>query len=209
MTAPAIILGILILLALLRFGVNVEYSSDGLVVKAKAGPFLITVLPAKKKAPWRLRKAYKKRKRRRKRTKEKKPGGFAEFNILLPAVKETLNRFRKRFLIKRLTIIFTAAGTDAAKTALLYGNANVAIGIVDTTLSNYFRIRRRDFRAHADFNIQKPVVYIKAVVSLSVWEAVYIVFALLPVILSRAKRTQTKNDNTDTKRSNNADVKQK
>jgi len=200
---------VLILIALLRIGLNVEYGGEGFIVKAKVGPFLLRVIPKKRKKPRPARgskdKQEKKRKRKKKRTeaeqkekdkdketKQKKPGGLAELEQAIPMIKKSLGRFRRRFLIKRLTVIFTAAGNDASVTAAMYGYSNAAIGMLDPILANAFRIKRRDFRAYVDFVAQKSTVYIKAVVSLALWEAVYIVLALLPLILSAASTGDAK-----------------
>ena len=208
MTALFIVIAVLILVALLRIGLNIEYGNEGFIVKVKVGPFLLRVIPKKRKKPRPARrskdKPEKKRKKKKragaerkekdkdKETKQKKPGGLAELEQMLPMIKKALGRFRRRFLIKRLTVIFTAAGSDASATAAMYGYANVAIGMLDPILDNAFRIRRRDFRTYVDFIAQKPTVYIKAVVSLALWEAVYIIFTLLPLILSAASAGDVK-----------------
>jgi len=222
MTALFIVLAVLLLTALLRIGLNVEYGVAGLTVKVKLGPFLLRVIPKKKKRPRPARqskdKQEKKRKKKKKKagaeqkekdkekeTKQNGPGGLAELEQMLPMIKKALGRFRRRFLIKRLTVIFTAAGNDASVTAKIYGSANVAVGMLDPILANTFRIRRRDFRAYVDFIAQKPTVYIKAVVSLALWEVVYIMLALLPLILNAASAgnaKQSSNKHGDSSKSN-------
>ena len=200
MTAIIIILAVLIFLAVLRFGLNLEYSAEGFTVKAKVGPFLVGILPQKKKKPHspKMKKEKQKRKKRKQKkadsdqkekdseTEKKKPGGLDELKKMLPPIKKALNRFRKRFLINKITVIFTAAGTDAAVTAAVYGYSNAAIGMLDPILMNAFRIKRRDFRANVDFMAQKSTIYINAAVSLALWEVLYILITLLPLILSAA-----------------------
>ena len=197
-----IILTVMILLAMLRFGVNAEYGSGGLTVKVKVGPLLISIIPRKKKKPSRAvrtgdkRKAKKHRKKRKKKKDDsedkkkdeesevRKPGGLDGLKRVLPPITKALGRFRRRFLIKQLTVIFTAAGTDASATASMYGNINAAIGILDPILTNNLRIKHRDFRARVDFMAQKSTVYVKAVMSLALWEVMYIALALLPMLLN-------------------------
>jgi len=214
----AVVLSILILIALLRFGVSVEYSENGLIVTAQVGPLPLQVLPreekpvsakkeakrkakkeekARKKAEEKARKKAEKKagKKDKKKTDEKKPGALETVLELLPAVKTTLGRLRRRLLIKRLVIHYTIAGEDPFKVAQTYGAANAAIGAITAVLENSFRIKRRDFRAVPDFFSAQQGIYINAAISMAVWEAVYIVFALLPtgirIILRSAERKKS------------------
>jgi len=218
MTALAVTFGILILLALLRFGVSVEYCADGFTVAAKAGPLRLRLFPRKeragdseKKAARKARRAEKRaakkaRKEAKRKTKKRKkikdgaegklekrklgtPGTILE---LLPLIKKALGRLRRKLLIKRLTIRYTAAFDDPSKTAQLYGAANAAIGVIVPVLENSFRIRRRDFRAAADFSDTHQSIYINAAISLAVWEAVYIIIALLPAIVGTKEKNNQK-----------------
>jgi len=199
MIAFAIVFSILIIIALLRFGVSAEYSADGFIVKARVGPFTLTVLPRKEKivsadkeARRKARKEEKDKKKAEKKarkeakkeaekeTEEKEPGALATVLKLLPAVKTTLGRLRHRLLIKRLIIYYTIAGDDPYNTARMFGNAHAAIGAITPVLENSFRIKHRDFRAIADFTSTQQSIYINASISMAVWEAIYIVFAILP-----------------------------
>jgi len=214
----AVVLSILILIALLRFGVSVGYSESGLIIKVQAGPLLLQALPrkekpvsAKKEAKRKARKEEKARKKAEekarkkaekkagkkagKKTDEKKPGALKTVLELLPAVKTTLSRLRRRLLIKRLVIHYTVAGDDPFKVAQTYGAASAAIGPIVAVLESSFRIKRRDFRAIPDFFSAQQSIYINAAISLAVWEALYIVFAMLPtgirIILRSAEHNKS------------------
>ena len=192
MITAAIIIAIFVLIALLRFGVDAEYSADGPVVKAKAGPFSILLFPRKPKpdkaGKEERRKAKKKKKKKKKeKPKKKKPGGLQMLLDMLPPVRKALSRIRRRLLINKLTIYYTAGGDDPAMTALSFGAANAVFDAMAPVLENSFRIRRRDFRAIADFQSGEQAVYVNAAISLAVWEALYIAFALLPVIIGGLK----------------------
>ena len=195
MVVLAIVLVAIIFIALLRFGVSAEYTAEGLSVAAQAGLFSFRVFPReadpKKDEKKKLRKKAKKEKKAKKKAKkpeEKKPGSLKEYLNMLPAVKKTLGRIRRRLLIKDLTVHLIFADKDPSKTALAFGAANAAFGTVLPFLGRAFRIKRRDFHAYADFEAIEPTIYIKASISLAVWEALYIVFAILPIILK--KRTE-------------------
>lgn len=200
MLALAIVIAVLVLIALLRFGVSVLYSSDGLLVKAFAGPFSLLVYPRKEKQKketekdGRKKRGEKKRlkkekgkKEKEKKEKEKKPGGLQSFLEILSVVKTALSRFRRRLLIKRLTLYVTAANDDPFKTAMMFGGANAAFGAIIPVLDKLFRIKRRDLQAFVDFTDPKPRVYLEAAFSLALWETVYIAVALLPLILKKQK----------------------
>jgi len=204
MIALAVVVAALVLLALSRFGAAVEYSEAGLTVTARAGPLSIQVFPRKEKLEKARKRAAKKAKKPRKAKREKKkpekkgPGGLKSFIEIFSAVKPSLNRLRRRLLIKRLTIHYVAADADPSKTALKFGGANAVFGIAAAVLEKNFRIRRRDLRASADFNAPESRIYVNAVISLAVWEAIYIVFTLIPLFLDgggakrMAERTKRK-----------------
>ena len=211
MMALAIISAILILIALLRFGVIVEFSDEGFTVKAKAGPFAFLVFPkkdkpgetekkAKRKAEKKAaRKAEKEEQKRKKKEEqsERKPGGLKAFMDAFKAVKTALGRLRRRLLIKQLTLYFTSAGDDPAKTAMQFGAANAVFGAIVPVLERSFRIKRSDLRAAADFEAQEQSIYAKVIISIAVWEVLYVGFALLPVFTAMGSRKTNKKDKID------------
>jgi len=187
----AIVIASLIFVAFLRFGANAVYDADGLIVTARIGPISIRAFPREEMSKIEKRKALRKvRKKARKRvkTKIKKPGGLKAFLDMIPAIKKTLSRLRRKLLIKRLTIHYTAAGADAAATALSYGAANAVFETITPVLENNFRIKRRDFQAHVDFTGVEQTIYINASVSLSVWEAIYIFVSMIPIFTYNMKK---------------------
>jgi len=205
MIALAIIVAVIILIALLRVGVSVEYSGDGVSVKARMGPIRVRVFPAREVSPEiaaerAAKKAIKKvakkeAKKKRKREAPKKPGTAKQFLEMLPSVKTVLSRLRRRLLIKKLTIHYTAAGDDPYNTAMLFGAANVVFETVVPMLEKSFRIRRRDLRADVNFELDAPVIYAKAVISLAVWEAIYIVLPIAKGLAKSKTKTARKNVN--------------
>jgi len=184
MIALAIVLSALILIALLRFGVIIEYSSEGLKMWAKVGFLKIYLSDEKdKKKPKK-----KKPKKAKKDTnfKDMLPGSLSGFLDILKtlgrSVRNTLSRFKRRLLIKQLTLYYTSAGEDPANTAMIYGAANAVFGTTIPVLERNFRIKRYDLRAFADFTAKEQGIYAKIAVSIAVWEVFYIVFALFPII---------------------------
>ena len=200
MTAIAIILAVVLLVALLRLGIAVEYGEDGFSADARIGPLNIRVLPVKKRPAKdqkrKIRKA-KKEKAAGKARADKKPGSFSEIQKILDPAKTVLDRLRRKLLIKRLTIRYIAADSDPAKAAMAFGRMNAVYGVVFPLLEKYFRIKRRDFRASADFELEEPYIYINAIISIAIWEALYISFALLPVLISSSRKAIKTDDRKD------------
>ena len=193
----AIILIVIILIALLRLGVSAEYSAGGMSVVVRAGPLALSVFPRKMK--WKPEGKKKKRPKKPKKKKEKKakpeakkPGAFKTFLDILSAASKSLSRLRRRLLIKELTIHFIAAGDDPAKAAIGFGASNAVFGMVVPVLEKAFRIKRCDLRSSADFDATEAYIYLKASISLAVWEAIYIASAFLPVIMANIRKQNPK-----------------
>jgi len=72
MIALIVVLLILLLIALLRFGVAVEYNDEGFNATASIGPLRIKVYPKKPKSEKERKEAKKRRKDKRKRRKKRK-----------------------------------------------------------------------------------------------------------------------------------------
>jgi hypothetical protein len=188
MIALAVIFAVLLLLALLRVGVTAEYGADGMELRAFAGFVRIDLLRGARK-PEKSKKA-EKIKKQKKEKPEKKPGRARDFRAMLPAILETLGRFKRKLTVKRLTIHYTAAGDDAYSTAMAFGGASVGLGLLTPILENNLKLKRRDFQTSADFTAPEAYIYVNAAISLAVWEIFYIAAAILPAFLkSRGKKT--------------------
>ena len=199
MLALAIVVSLLVLIAFLRFGVIVEYNEEGFLLWAKAGFIKFKLLDKDKK-----KKKPKKKPKEKKKTdlKALKPGSLSEFMDTLRAVKKTLDRLRRRLLIKKLIIYYTSAGEDPANTAIMFGAANAVFGAIIPVLERSFRIRRRDLRAMVDFNAKEQGIYANVSISIAVWEVIYVLAALLPIITAIFKKPRD-NQTRDNKTINN------
>ena len=187
MTALIIVLAVLLLLALLRFGAHLEFSDEGFIIKASVGFFKLQLYPARSKNE---DKDKKKKPDKKKKEKEKKPGLAADFPVVLKAIKKVLSRIRRRLLVKKLLLYYTAAGDDAYKTAMSFGIASAAFSGIIPTLETLFRIKNRDVREFVDFMDTKPRIYFNIIISLAVWEAFYIAAAGLPILLKKSDKKQ-------------------
>ena len=208
MIVASVLLAVIIIIALLRIGVRVEYGANGFTASARIGPVSMRVFPRKVETPEKAEKKKKQReakkakkaikakraKKAKKEPEKEKPGAFKIFLDMIPVAKKTLGRLRRRLLIKNLTIRFTAGGEDPSKTGLTFGAANAAFNTIMPALETVFRIRRRRLSAAADFSADRPEIYVKAIISLAVWEIVYIAFAILPAVGIISGKTSRKDE---------------
>ena len=184
------ILAFFLLISLLRVGINVEFSEDGILVLVMVGPIGIKIYPAEKKKKKKKPKEKKKKKKEAEEEK-KKPGLLTELKSYWPAIKKTLLRLKRKLLIKELTIYYLAAGPDPAQAALSFGGISAAFGIITAVFENNFRIKKRDLRTAVDFEAEEPYIYIKVKLSLAVWEAVYVVSNLLTTMAKNKNQTKS------------------
>ena len=218
MITIAVILAILVLISLLRFGVSVEYSESGVAVTVLAGFLRLKILPKdeetkpiseKKEAKLKARKEKQDRKKAEKKAEkeakkkalkeegEKKPGVLKTVLELLPAAKNTLGRLRRRLLIKKLVVHYTVASEDPYKTAITFGASNAVVETLIPFLEKAFRIKHCEYWAYTDFCATQQKVYIHISISIAVWEAIYIVMAILPAgirSLMKMKGTTVRKD---------------
>jgi len=168
--------------------VIVEYSKEGFRLWAKAGFIKFELLKDG------IKKKPKKKKEKKKKAKSADimPGSLSEFIVMLKSVLNMLKRFRRRLLIKELTLYYTAAGENPANTALLFGASNAVSGMIIPLIKKSFRVRRLDFRSGFDFTSTEPGIYLKARMSIATWEVFYAMFALFPVIKGIFKKLPDK-----------------
>ncbi len=154
---------LIILVLTARVGVEAEYSSAGLRVRAVLGPFRPPLYPA----------AGEKKSRAARRAgpgREKREGGSLErVKKNLPIIGEVLGKLKKRLTIDSLEISCLIACGDPADTALAFGAASAGAGLLLPVLENSFRIRKRDVRTGVSFTESKSRLYVRARASVSVY----------------------------------------
>jgi hypothetical protein len=174
MIIAAAVLAFLILICLIRVKLIAVYGEDGFVIDAYIGPLLKKILPSGK-----IKKKDRKKKKEKVREGVVKAGRLESLKNQLPSLNQALARLKRRLLIKELTIHYMAAGTDPAAAALYFGAASVGYGMILPLLENTFRIKKRDLRATVNFEVTEPYIYVKAALSLAVWEVVYVAFGVI------------------------------
>jgi len=208
MIAATVIIAVIMLIALLRFGVSAEYSAEGIVVTMYIAFYRFTLYPTKEvsveKALKKEKKKEKKKLKKQKKMKveepeEKKQGTLKTVLDLLPEIMKGLGRLRRKLLVKKLTVYLSLANEDPYKAAMSFGSLNSAIGIVAPLLEKGFKIKRRDYRTAVDFTATEHLIYINSVISIAVWEAVYVTWAVVPSLLKTLNNNQMKSTRKDVK----------
>ena len=188
-----IIAAILIAIALLRVGVTAEYSDIGATVTGRVGFLKLKLYPAAKKKRTKKTKSERKERKAEKKKKDeqesggKKPGSALDFKLIFGEVTKVLGKIKRRLLIKDLTVFYVQAGGDPFKMATTHGLALSALGLTQAALESFFRIKRYHFRTAVDFTAEDARIYVKATLSIAVWELISIGVAGLKLVL-RAKK---------------------
>lgn len=156
------LLALIVFVLAVPFGAHVAYIGGELAVDARVMGINIGVIPQKeRKKPKKEKKPREKKPKKEKKPAaeepaEKKKGlpmGLTKEQIpeLLKLAFSTLDRFRRKFTVNYLMVHFVAACEDPYDTAMLYGYANAAAGIVEGLSGRGWDIRRRDIQVGVDF----------------------------------------------------------
>ena len=173
MTGLMILAGVvlsLFLLSLVRLGGGVKYSQDGLYVRVRFGAFSFLVYPREKKKK-------EKSPNPQKETPTQEPklergGPLEQVKQFLPLVCEAAGELKRKIQIDRLILELTVAAGDAARTAMAYGYANMAVGMLWPLLEQNFEIKDPQIRTGVDFNAGATSIYINEAVSLLVGQLI-------------------------------------
>lgn len=141
MTALLIVLGVLLAIGCIPVGIRAVYDEAAAVYLTVLG-VRIRLYPMKQKE--------KQKKQDEPQQKEKKKFKFpprTQLEEYLHLLLEVLGRFRRRLVVKTLTLHAVFGGDDPADAALNYGRAWAAIGVVMPLMEQCFTIRRRDVGA--------------------------------------------------------------
>lgn len=188
MTALYIILAVLAVIALillLRIGIIAEYGEEGFTLLALIGPAPLQIVPAKEGKPKKPKKKREKKPAEPKKAEgeaQEKPGALASFQAVWPDIKELLSSLKKGISIDELTLHYVAAGDDPVAVAITYGGVSAAMGMITGFLEQNFNIRKRDYRSGFDFTIHEPRLYVKAQVTMRVWQSLRLGSPILEII---------------------------
>lgn len=189
----ALIAAVLVLISLIRLGVQVIYVPSGLTVKVKAGPIWVTILPRKKK-----KKTKRTKKEEDKPQAEEKSGDMlGQIRRALPLVAEAAGRLRRKVRLDRIYLDVTAAAPDPASAALAFGGVNAMLGMIWPLVEQNFNVRDRRIRTQVDFEASRPAASLDAAATLTIGQALALAVWLaprLPQIMGEKQREKKRTD---------------
>lgn len=180
----AVVILVLLLIGQVRVGGRAEFNADGFFLWIRLGKFNIKILPVKpreEKEPQKPKKP-KEKKEPKKSGKEKPPtplsekiGGAMEYaQALLPVGLEAAKGMWRGLRVDVLELELTAGGSDPADAAMLYGQANAALGALWFPLTKAFHVKDGTARVKLDFDAPGVTVYGQASLSIKIGTVVWI-----------------------------------
>lgn len=213
--AALIVLGVALvidfLIAILRVGARATLEEGIFSLKILAGPIKLKIMPkdedkVKKPKPEKP-KEEKSKKDKPKKAKKGKKGEAEEpaegeepkkklpikitmdlISTVLNAVGELLGRLRRKICIDKLTVHYTVASDDPASAAMTYGYASAGISALMPAVENIFKIKERDVGVAVTFDEPEGDIFVDAQLTIAIWEILYIVFAVWPVVKAVIKQ---------------------
>lgn len=176
----AVVLLVLLLIGQIRVGCRAEFNSEGFFLWARLGKIRIKILPMKPKEekpqkPPKPPKPKKEKKEKLPATLPEKVGGALEYaRALLPVALEAAEGLWRGFVIDTLELELTAGSSDPADAAMLYGNANAALGALWIPLTRAFHVKDGTARVKLDFDAPGMTVYALASFSLKLGRVVWV-----------------------------------
>ena len=176
-----VILAVLVLIGCIPVGGDVRYDENGAVIKVKAGPIRIRILPKKDKPKKKKAKKTKPKTENPKKETAKKPAvegekkkspllanGIDSVFELLEIGTDTLGNLRRKLRLEELQLYVTFGGDDPARSAVSYGRAWAVIGAITPYLERIFVIKKRDIQPVFQYNNQKMQVKAHLVLTITI-----------------------------------------
>lgn len=192
-----VLAAIVFLISRIRLGGIAEFKEEVFSLSLIAGPIRIKLFPRgeKEKKPDKKKPAGKKEEEKGKEgeEKEEKPGKtkLPPVGDLVSIALEALGALKRKIRLDDLTLHLTWASEDPADTALGFGKAQAALGMIWPLIANNFRVKKHDLGVSVDFERTKPDIYARGSLTMTVGQLVS--FALrfgmkFLVLLQRGKK---------------------
>ncbi len=164
------VLLIIVIILLVPVGAEAEYDEAGATLWLRIGAFRKILYPrppkpekAEKDKKTKAKKEKKEKKQKNEAEGKTRKGGTLKLiRELIPVGIEALGRFKRRLIIKKLSLYFCFGGEDPAKVALSFGGASAGAGMIVPLLQQHFRIMEMDIRNSVDFTCGETKVYAHA-----------------------------------------------
>lgn len=182
----AFLLIILFLIGQIRIGAEVRYGQDGAQVQVRAGLLRITLFPRKlteqKKKPSKAENKTAKEKDVQKQAgKDRKKGKKLTVDQILdlakqfvPLALEAAGCLWSKLVMDILEISIVIGGNDPADAALLYGQANAALGAVWKPLNEAFHVKNGRGHVEVDFDNPNTTLYVHGALSIKIGQVLWL-----------------------------------
>lgn len=174
---------VLFLIGQVRVGGRAEFNGSGFFSGSGWGSSPFKSSPQSPKGEGAPKAQKPRKKREPKPPKEEKPpvplpekiGGALEYaQALLPVGLEAAKGMWRGLRVDLLRLELTAGGTDPADVAMLYGQANAALGALWIPLTKAFHVKDGTARVKLDFDAPGMTVYGTAALSIKIGTAVWV-----------------------------------
>ena len=190
---------LLVVINLLRVGVDAAYEDGILSLRLKAGPVQMTVLPKKPKPKKKQKPETGAENQTRSEKKRKLRISFSEILELARLALEAVGAFRRKLQIDLLRLHLRVGTDDPYDTAMTYAYLRAAIGGLSPLAERTLSIRERDVQLGADFTnpgvsgrarlvLTIRIGQIAAIALVFLWKARKTLWA----ILKKNKKTKSK-----------------
>jgi hypothetical protein len=198
--ALAIVITLLALLLLMPVGADVGYDGE-FCLRLKVGVVSLTLFPGKKKKEKGGKKKGKSDKAKSGKEKKAKPKPDKDFIIaLIKMALRALGKLRRHISVDLLELKLVCGGSDPYSTAMSYGYATAAVGALYPMLERGLNIRDRDIDIDIDFDAGKPSFSARLILTIQVWEIIYIAIAFLSDFIkykTKKRREALKTERTE------------
>lgn len=180
------VLVVLFLIGQIRVGADVRYGQEGVRVQVRVGTVKITVFPRKpsaqkNKTEKTVKKAAKADESQENAGKDKKAGKKLSIDQILdlakqfvPLALEAAGCFWSKLVMDILEISVVIGSNDPADAALLYGQANAALGAVWKPLNQAFHVKNGRGHVEVDFNSQSTTLYVHTALSIKIGQVLWL-----------------------------------
>ena len=181
-TALWILLGAALLLTafnLLKVGVDAAYDGETLVLRAKAGPVKLTILPKQEKP----KKQEKKKKQKPPKEKPEKPKEKTKLPLstllkLAEHVLRAIGSFRRKLQVDLLRLRVRVGTPDPYNTAMYYGWLQSAVCGLQPMAARALNVRRQEVQLAPDFTSDAVSADGRLILTIRIGQIVGIVLVL-------------------------------
>lgn len=206
---------VLFLISRIRLGGIAEYGQAVFSLKIIAGPLRIKLFPRpEREGKTKKTKSEKKGKEEQPKPQGEDGSGKAKFKLppvgdIVTIALEALGELKRKIRLDDITLHLVWASADPADTAIGFGKAQAALGMIWPLIENNFNVKKRDLGVSVDFERSKPDICARGALTMTVGQLVSFAVRFgikFLVLLRRSRKTsQTQQEGTKYERKQPSD----